>query len=62
LGVIIGANSQTGINVSIMCGKKIGENSVIGAHTLINEDVPRDSIYYQDSNGKLIKKVNPFKY
>jgi len=62
LGVVIGANSQTGINVSIMCGKKIGENSVIGAHTLINEDVPRDSIYYQDSNGKLIKKVNPFKY
>lgn len=60
LGVVIGANSQTGINVSIMCGKKIGENSIIGAHTLINEDVPRDSLYYQDSNGNLIKKANPF--
>ena len=59
LGVVIGANSQTGINVSIMCGKKIGENSVIGAHTFINEDVPRDSLFYQDSNGKLIKKVKP---
>ncbi len=60
LGVVIGANSQTGINVSITCGKKIGENSIIGAHTLINEDVPRDSLYYQDSNGNLIKKANPF--
>ena len=60
LGVVIGANSQTGINVSIMCGKKLGENSIIGAHTLINEDVPRNSLYYQDSNGKLIKKGNPF--
>jgi len=60
LGVVIGANSQTGINVSLMCGKKIGENSVIGAHTLINEDVPRESIYFQNSNGKLIKKANHF--
>ncbi|MBY9002615.1 MAG: NTP transferase domain-containing protein [Candidatus Lokiarchaeota archaeon] len=58
LGVVMGANSQTGINVSIMCGKKIGENSIIGANTLINEDVPRDSLYYQDSNGNLIKKTN----
>lgn len=61
LGVVIGANSQTGINVSIMCGKKIGENSIIGAHTLINEDLPRDSLYYQDSNGTLIKKINKTK-
>ncbi|MHA1671528.1 MAG: bifunctional sugar-1-phosphate nucleotidylyltransferase/acetyltransferase [Promethearchaeota archaeon] len=60
LGVVIGANCQTGINVSMMCGKKIGENSIIGAHTLINEDVPRDSIYYQDSNGKIVRKDNLF--
>jgi bifunctional UDP-N-acetylglucosamine pyrophosphorylase/glucosamine-1-phosphate N-acetyltransferase len=61
LGVVIGANSQTGINVSLMCGKKIGENSIIGAHTLVNEDVPRDSLFYQDSNGNLIKKENKIK-
>ncbi|MFX1377985.1 MAG: bifunctional sugar-1-phosphate nucleotidylyltransferase/acetyltransferase [Promethearchaeota archaeon] len=60
LGVIIGPNSQTGINVSIMCGKKIGENSIIGAHTLINEDIPSNSLYYQDSNGNLKKEINPF--
>ena len=60
LGVIIGANSQTGINSSIMCGKKIGENSIVGAHTFINEDIPPNSLYYQDSNGRLVRKTNSF--
>ncbi|MFX0081952.1 MAG: bifunctional sugar-1-phosphate nucleotidylyltransferase/acetyltransferase [Candidatus Hodarchaeota archaeon] len=56
LGAILGPNSQTGINASIMCGKKVGENSIIGAHTLVNEDVAPNSLYYQDSSGKIIKK------
>jgi bifunctional UDP-N-acetylglucosamine pyrophosphorylase/glucosamine-1-phosphate N-acetyltransferase len=60
LGAIIGPNSQTGINASIMCGKKIGENSIIGAHTLVNEDIPPNSLYYQDSNGNIERKINPF--
>ncbi|MFW9826109.1 MAG: bifunctional sugar-1-phosphate nucleotidylyltransferase/acetyltransferase [Candidatus Thorarchaeota archaeon] len=60
LGAIIGPNSQTGINTSIMCGKKVGENSIIGAHTLVNEDVPPNTLYYQDSNGNIIKKANPY--
>ena len=53
-GAIIGPNSQTGINSSVMCGKKIGEGSIIGAHTMVNEDVPANTLYYQDKNG--IKK------
>jgi len=56
LGAILGPYSQTGINASIMCGKKIGENSIIGAHTFVNEDVPPNTLYYQDSSGKVIKK------
>ena len=59
LGAIIGPNSQTGINASIMCGKKIGENSIIGAHTIVNEDISPNTLYYQDSNGKIVKKPNP---
>ena len=55
LGAIIGANSQIGINSSIMCGTKIGRDSIIGAHTLVNEDIPSYTIYYQDKNG-IIKK------
>jgi len=60
LGAIIGPNSQTGINVSIMCGKKIGENSIIGAHTLVNEDLPSNTLYYHESNEGNKKKPNPF--
>ncbi|MFX1365274.1 MAG: bifunctional sugar-1-phosphate nucleotidylyltransferase/acetyltransferase [Promethearchaeota archaeon] len=56
LGAIIGPNSQTGINTSIMCGKKVGQNSIIGAHTIVDEDVSPNTFYYQDSNGKIIKK------
>ncbi len=60
LGSFIGPNVQTGINASIMCGKKIGENSVIGAHTLVVEDVPPNTLYYHDPFEGIIKKDNPF--
>ncbi|MFW9895342.1 MAG: bifunctional sugar-1-phosphate nucleotidylyltransferase/acetyltransferase [Candidatus Thorarchaeota archaeon] len=60
LGSIIGPNVQTGINASIMCGKIIGENSVIGAHTLVNEDVPPNTLYYSDSIKGLTIEKNKF--
>ena len=60
LGAIIGPNVQTGINANIMCGKKIGENSIIGAQTLVTEDVPPNTLYYQDSYKGIKKKSNPF--
>ncbi|MHA2399304.1 MAG: bifunctional sugar-1-phosphate nucleotidylyltransferase/acetyltransferase [Promethearchaeota archaeon] len=56
LGAILGPNSQIGINVSIMCGKKIGANSKIGEETLVNEDVPPNTHYFQTQNGELKKK------
>ncbi|MHA1272005.1 MAG: bifunctional sugar-1-phosphate nucleotidylyltransferase/acetyltransferase [Promethearchaeota archaeon] len=49
LGAIIGPNVKTGINTSIMCGKIIGENVKIGAHTLVNEDIAPNTLYYLDS-------------
>ena len=60
LGAIIGPNSQTGINTSIMCGKIIGECSVIGAHTIVTENVTPNTVYYQNENGKKVVKNNPF--
>lgn len=60
LGCIIGPYSQTGINASIMCGKIIYENAIIGAQTLINEDVPPNTLVYQDQEGKIIFKPNNF--
>jgi bifunctional UDP-N-acetylglucosamine pyrophosphorylase/glucosamine-1-phosphate N-acetyltransferase len=59
LGAILGANAQTGINVSITCGKKIGINSKIGEETLVNEDIPSNTLYYQTKNGEILKKPIP---
>ncbi|TFG23302.1 MAG: glucose-1-phosphate thymidylyltransferase [Promethearchaeota archaeon] len=56
LGMIIGPNVKTGINASIMTGKKIGENSIIGAQTLVAEDIPPYTLYYQDPNKGIIRK------
>lgn len=60
LGAFIGPNVQTGINTSVMCGKMIGENSVIGAHTLVEEDVPPNTLYYYDPFEGIKKKENLF--
>lgn len=56
LGTVIGPNVKTGINVSIMTGKLLGENSKIGAHTMVIEDVPPNTLYYQDPSKGIIKK------
>lgn len=56
LGSIVGPNVKTGINISIMCGKIIGEDSWIGPNTLVMEDVPPNTLYYQDPNKGIIKK------
>lgn len=56
LGTFVGPNVKTGINVSIMCGKKIGANSQIGAHTLVLEDIPPNSLYYYDPQRGIINK------
>jgi bifunctional UDP-N-acetylglucosamine pyrophosphorylase/glucosamine-1-phosphate N-acetyltransferase len=54
LGAIIGAHVKTGIDVSIMCGKKIGMGSRIGPKTLVLEDIPNHTLYYQDPSGNII--------
>jgi len=53
LGAIIGPNVKTGNNVSIMRGKKIDQNSRIGDHTIVMEDVKPNVNYYQDPNGNI---------
>ncbi|TFG07604.1 MAG: glucose-1-phosphate thymidylyltransferase [Promethearchaeota archaeon] len=55
-GTIIGPNVKTGINVSIMTGKIINENSTIGAQTLVIEDVAPNTLYYQDPSKNIIEK------
>ncbi len=56
LGPIIGPNVKTGINVSIMAGKVVNENCRIGAHTLVMEDIPSNTLYYHDPSKGIVKK------
>jgi len=53
---IIGPNVKTGINVSIMTGKILHENSQIGADTTVNEDIPPNTLCFYDQNKGIIKK------
>ncbi len=58
LGIIMGDGVSTGINASLMPGVILGENSQIGAHTLVTTDVPANTIYYFDTKkGLMIKKL-----
>lgn len=43
LGIITGNNIRVGINTSFMPGIKIGHNCMIGAHALVDQDVPDGS-------------------
>jgi len=65
---LVGANAaylgdyvRTGVNVIIMPGVKVGPYSVIGAGTIVNEDVPENTLLYVEQN--LIRKNwGPEKY
>ncbi|MFX0209643.1 MAG: bifunctional sugar-1-phosphate nucleotidylyltransferase/acetyltransferase [Candidatus Hodarchaeota archaeon] len=57
LGVFLGDNVNTGINVSLMPGITIGENSQIGAHTLVSQNVPSNTLLYQDPKKGIIQKL-----
>lgn len=41
----IGNNVWCGLNVTILAGVKIGDNSIIGASSLVTKDVASDSVY-----------------
>jgi len=43
--VKIGRNVMIGANCTILPGVAIGDNSVIGAHSLVNHDVPANSFW-----------------
>lgn len=42
--VIIGKNVWIGRQVTILSGVKVGDNSIIGANSVVNKDVPPNSI------------------
>lgn len=57
LGVIMGDNSQTGINASIMPGVRVGSGSFIGPGTVVFDDVPDGQVVFvKQSLGRRVKK------
>jgi UDP-N-acetylglucosamine diphosphorylase/glucosamine-1-phosphate N-acetyltransferase len=53
LGVIMGDNVKTGINVLFMPGIKIGSNAWIGPGAQVSADVPPGYFYRQSKNGTM---------
>jgi len=45
-GAVLGKGVKTGINVSIMPGVLIGQNSIIGPHSLARENIKDNQIFY----------------
>jgi acetyltransferase-like isoleucine patch superfamily enzyme len=55
-GVDIGANVWIGAKATILDGVKIGDGAVIGAHSLVREDVPPHTIV-AGTPAKVIRKI-----
>lgn len=58
LGVIAGQNTHFGINVSLMPGILIGQNSSIGAGSLIGENLTDDTLFFIRQNFQKSQRRN----
>ena len=57
LGAIIGSNSRTGINASVMPGIKVGPNSFVGPHVCLTQDLDHDKIILSESGYKIMENT-----
>lgn len=64
LPITVGDNVWIGTNVSVLPGVKIGSNTVIGAGSVVNKDIP-DGVIAAGNPCKIIRKIthtDKFKY
>ena len=54
--IVIKENAKICTHSTIMPGVTIGKNSVVGAHSFVNEDVPDDTLAY-GVPAKIIRKI-----
>ncbi len=54
--VVIGRNVWIGDKATILPGVHIGENSIIGANSIVSSDLPSNCIYVNNGN-KIIKQI-----
>lgn len=43
--VVLKKNSRIGTHSSVMPGVTVGENSIVGAHSFVNRDVPANAVF-----------------
>ena len=55
--VILKQNCRIGSHSTILPGVSIGENSIIGAHSLVNKDIP-DNVVAFGVPAKVVRKLN----
>ena len=53
-GAIIGGNSKTGINASIMPGVRIGPRSFVGSHVCLMKDLPPDRMVIMEPRYRVL--------
>jgi len=54
--VVIGKNVLIGANATILAGVELGDNSVVGAMSLVNSDVP-EKTFFAGIPAKFVKKL-----
>jgi len=59
--VVVKRNAKIGANATILPGVTIGENSLVGAGSVVTGDVPADSVA-AGNPAKVIKKINELEY
>ena len=55
--VVLKQNCRIGSHSTILPGVSIGENSIIGAHSLVNKDIP-DNVVAFGIPAKVVRKLN----
>jgi len=56
-GAIIGNDSKTGVNVSVMPGVRIGPHSIVGSHICLEDDLEPDKMALVDSVHKTVRNI-----
>ena len=55
--VVLKQNCRIGSHSTILPGVSIGENSIIGAHSLVNKDIP-DNVVAFGAPAKVVRQLN----